>query len=251
MLNIVIPMAGEGSRFKVAGYSDPKPMIKLNNKRMIELVINNIKPNRKHRFIFICQSQHLNDTELEQVLKRASSDCIILSVDKKTGGAAETVLKAEEYINNEAGLMIANCDQWIDVDINDYLGAADGENVDGMIMTMTANDEKWSFLRLDECNRVVEVREKEVISNEASVGIYNFKRGKDFCSAARRMIKENNRSMGEYYVAPVYNYLIKENSAVIGHYNIGEEFKGMYGLGVPKDLECFMNNDLLIEATNF
>lgn len=251
MLNIVIPMAGEGSRFKMAGYYDPKPMININNKKMIELVINNIKPQRDHRFIFVCQSQHLKDTELEAILRRLSNDCIILSVDKKTGGAAETVLKAEEYINDESELMIANCDQWIDIDINDYLEAFDCENVDGMIMTMTANDQKWSYLRLDEESKVLEVKEKEVISNEASVGIYNFKRGKDFCSAAKRMIKENNHSMGEYYVAPIYNYLINEDSAVISHYNIGEEFKGMYGLGIPKDLEYFMKNDVLMKATNF
>jgi len=251
MINIVIPMAGKGSRFKNAGYLDPKPMITINNKKMIELVVNNIKPNREHRFIFICQSQHLKETTLYTVLKNLSQNCIILEVDKVTGGAAETVLKSKEYINNESQLMIANCDQWIDIDINDYLNVLDSNQLDGMIMTMTANDDKWSYLRLNDKERVVEVREKEVISSEASVGIYNFARGQDFCAAAAKMIEDNNHSMGEFYVAPVYNYLINQNSAVIGHYNIGEEFKGMYGLGIPNDLEKFKSSEVLVKATNF
>ena len=251
MINIVIPMAGEGSRFKNAGYLAPKPMININNKKMIELVVNNIKPNREHRFIFICQSQHLKETTLYTVLKNLSQNCIILEIDKVTAGAAETVLKSQEYINNDSQLMIANCDQWIDININDYLNLLDGNELDGMIMTMTANDNKWSYLRLNEDKKVVEVREKEVISTEASVGIYNFSRGKDFCAAAIKMIEDNNHSMGEFYVAPVYNYLINQNSAVIGHYNIGEEFKGMYGLGIPKDLERFMSSDVLVKAINF
>lgn len=251
MINIVIPMAGNGSRFKNTGYLEPKPMININSKKMIELVVNNIKPNREHRFIFICQSQHLKETTLYTVLKNLSQSCIILEVDKVTGGAAETVLKSQDYIDNESPLMIANCDQWIDINIDDYLNVIDSHQLDGMIMTMTASDDKWSYLRLNDQEKVVEVREKEVISSEASVGIYNFARGKDFCTAATKMIQDDNHSLGEFYVAPVYNYLIDHNSAVIGHYNIGEEFKGMYGLGIPKDLEKFKSSEVLFKATNF
>ena len=251
MLNIVIPMAGEGTRFKYSGYKEPKPMIDINNKKMIELVINNIKPNRLHRFIFICRTQHLEETALETILKKSSKDCIILGVDHVTNGAAETVLKSKKYINNDSQLMIVNCDQWIDINIDNYLDVLDKSHLDGLIMTMTANDDKWSYLRLNDDEKVLEVREKEVISTEASVGIYNFRRGRDFCYAATKMIRENNYSMGEFYVAPVYNYLINENLAAIGYYNIGSEFNGMYGLGVPKDLEKFMSCDVLSRATNF
>ncbi len=147
--------------------------------------------------------------------------------------------------------MIANCDQWVDLNIDDYLSSAQSKGVDGMIMSMTANDKKWSYLKINCQGQVQEVREKEVISSEATVGIYNFKRGKDFCYAARKMIVENSLSQGEFYVAPVYNYLIKEKLACIDYYNIGEEFNGMYGLGIPEDLEKFITSDIHLKATSF
>ncbi|MBT0727909.1 NTP transferase domain-containing protein [Rosenbergiella australiborealis] len=251
MINIIIPMAGEGSRFKKEGFPDPKPLIKVNDKHMIELVVNNIKPTCEHRFIFICQAEHLSTTHLEKILKRTCDNAIIISMDRKTAGAAETVLVAEKYINNDSPLMIANCDQWIDIDINEYLDAFNHQKSDGMIMTMTANDPKWSYLRIAQQGYVCEVREKEVISTEASVGIYNFKRGSDYCYAAKRMIEDNNLSNGEYYVAPTYNYLIQERKSVIDFYNIGEEYKGMYGLGIPTDLSKFLKNSISKKATDF
>ncbi|WP_241569454.1 glycosyltransferase family 2 protein [Rosenbergiella collisarenosi] len=251
MLNIVIPMAGEGSRFKQAGYKDPKPLIEINNKHMIEIVINNLTPKREHRFIFICQERHLLETSLERKLKKIDENSIVISLKNVTRGAAETVLQAEKFINSDSPLMIANCDQWIDKRIDEYLTELDSRECDGMIMSMTADDEKWSYLKLDSQGRVVGVKEKQVISNEASVGIYNFKRGKSFCTAANKMINENNLSAGEFYVAPVYNYLIHEQDAIVEYYNIGKEFSGMYGLGIPSDLDKFLKSDIHLKATNF
>lgn len=251
MLNIVIPMAGEGSRFKEKGYLEPKPMIDVNSKKMIELVVNNIRPDREHRFIFICKEKHIVEYKLKELLEKISPDCVIIPIEGTTNGAAETVLVSKNYINDDNELMIANCDQWIDIDINDYLEVIDSKKIDGMVMSMTAEDQKWSFLKLDKQNNVVEVREKEVISNQATVGIYNFKKGSDFCSAATKMIEKNDKTMGEFYVAPVYNYLIKDQLAVISHYNIGQEFSGMYGLGTPDDLKRFLKSHILNKATDF
>ena len=137
--------------------------------------------------------------------------------------------------------MIANCDQYVDMSIDDYLAAMAERGLDGLIMTMTANDPKWSFVRLDDTDRITEVVEKQVISNEATVGIYNFARGSDFVAAADAMIARGERVNGEFYVAPVYNAMIRDG-AQLGYYNIGADRAGMYGLGIPDDLDYFMLN---------
>lgn len=251
MINIVIPMAGEGSRFSIAGFNSPKPLIAVGNKSMIEVVINNIKPCREHRFIFICQRKHLLETNIEKILSESCHQAVIISLENKTQGAAETVLAAESYINNEQPLMIANCDQWVDIDINHYLDHFDSSNAQGMIMSMTADDPKWSYMKLNDTGLVTEVKEKQVISQEASVGIYNFKKGQDFCQAALKMIQKQEMSRGEFYVAPVYNSLMEKHDFKVITYNVGSEFGGMYGLGIPTDLDKFINSDICSKAIDF
>jgi dTDP-glucose pyrophosphorylase len=162
----------------------------------------------------------------------------IVQIDGLTDGAARTVLAASHFINNDEPLMIANSDQWIDIDIEHYLDLQDKRGLDGLIMTMTADDPKWSYVQVERNGLASKVVEKKVISNEATVGIYNFARGSDFVSAASEMIAVDDRSNGEFYVAPVYNYMI-EDGAAIGIENIGTEGSGMYGLGIPEDLEAF------------
>ena len=236
MINIVIPMAGRGARFKEAGYSLPKPLIPVNGVMMIEAVVNNLRPNTPHRFIFICLKEHMDMYKLKSKLTNISDNCVTVPVTDVTEGAACTVLIAKEYIDNEDALMIANSDQYVDTDINAYLKAI---TYDGLIMTMTAYDKKWSFIRYDEKGFVTEVREKEAVSNEATVGIYNFTKGCDFVKAAEDMINKNIRVNNEFYVAPVYNELIKAGKR-IGFLNIGSIGNGMYGLGTPEDLEAFL-----------
>lgn len=239
MLNIVIPMAGRGSRFAKEGYAMPKPLIDVHGKPMIEVVTNNIRPKCEHKFIYLCLQEHLEKYNLENRLKEMSPNCIVVPVNQVTEGAACTVLLAEKYIDNEDMLMMANSDQYVDIDINEYIQAMDDS--DGLIMTMYADDPKWSFIKYDERKYVTMVREKEVISNEATVGIYNFKRGSDFVQYAHRMIDKNIRVNNEFYVAPVYNEMIEDGKKV-KFYNIGRENDGMYGLGIPSDLEKFVRN---------
>ena len=234
MLNIVVPMAGRGSRFAQAGYQMPKPLIDVHGRPMIEYVTRNICPICGHRFIYICQQEHLEQYGLAEKLRRISGDCVIVTVDHITEGAACTVLLAEKYIDNEDALMIANSDQYVDTDINAYL--AEGKDYDGLIMTMPADDPKWSFIRYDENGFVTIVREKEVISNEATVGIYNYKHGKDFVRYAHQMIEKNIRVNGEFYVAPVYNEMIEAGKKIV-FCDIGA---GMHGLGTPEDLDKFL-----------
>lgn len=241
-LNIVIPMAGLGSRFSKAGYDLPKPLIDVCGKPMIEVVVNNLKPQMPHKFIFICQNEHIKKYGLKELLQRLDDDVEIIGIDGITEGQVCTVLKAENLIDNDSPLMTANSDQFIDFDINKYLELA--SNYDGFIMTMNSNDPKWSYAKVDESGTVIETAEKKVISNLATVGIFNFKRGKDLVKNAKLMIADNVRTNNEFYTCPVYNYLIK-GGAKVGVYNIGSEFNGMYGLGTPADLKFFIDNAIL------
>jgi dTDP-glucose pyrophosphorylase len=240
LLNIVIPMAGHGSRFSKAGYKDPKPLIAIFGKPMIELVIDNLKPRCDHRFIFICQAEHLHDYPLQNLLETKAPGCKIIEVSKVTEGSACTVLLAKEYINNVDQLMIANCDQYIDVDINEYLDSLTPDT-DGLIMTMKENSNKWSYIELNSKNEIIRVVEKEVVSDEATVGIYNYQHGADFVNAAEEMIAKNLRVNNEFYVAPSYNEMIQAKK-IIRYFNIGELGREMHGLGTPKDLEGFKCN---------
>ena len=232
-------MAGHGSRFVKQGFSTPKPLIPIFGSPMIEVVVNNIRPKCAHRFIFICLQEHICRHKLDEYLNSISPGCEIVTINKVTEGAACTVLSAKNLINNVQPLMIANSDQWVDIDINHYLETFDSQDADGMIMTMWADDNKWSFIRFGENGEPTEVVEKEVVSNEATVGIYNFRYGSDYVQAAESMIDKNQRVNNEFYVAPVYNELLMF-SKKIGIYNIGKVNDGMYGLGTPEDLAAFL-----------
>jgi dTDP-glucose pyrophosphorylase len=241
-LTIVVPMAGRGSRFADAGYADPKPLIPVNGKPMIKLVIENLRPRGPHRFVFICQRDHVKAYDLEPKLKAWAPGCEIVQLDGVTEGAACTVLTAAHLIG-DGPLMIANSDQYIDHPIDAYLAAMEG--LDGLIMTMQAHEEKWSFVAVDDEGIATEVAEKKPISTHATTGIYNFARGSDFIAGAQAMIDRDLRVNGEFYVAPVYNMLIGKG-ARFGISDIGE---GMHGLGTPADLELFLAQPVAARVT--
>lgn len=250
MINIVIPMAGRGSRFADAGYADPKPLIDVNGKHMIEVVINNLKPECEHRFIFVCQADHVETYDLETVFAKSCENYSVVKLNGITEGAAVSVLQGREYFDNDDPLMIANSDQWVDFDVNAYLHDMSARGLDGTMLTMKANDPKWSYAKVDNQGRISEVVEKVVISDEATVGIYNFARGRDFCAYADDMIAKDIRSNGEFYVAPVYTFMANDGMN-IGVFNVGSEADGMYGLGIPSDLDLFLSLPVSQKATGF
>lgn len=241
MLNIVVPIAGRGSRFSKEGYELPKPLIPVNGIPMIQLVCSNLKPKCEHRFIFLCLCEHIDKYKIDEKLREFEPSCKIVKIKNITGGAACTLLLAEEHFNNSDPLMIANGDQWVDIDINDYLKASESGEYDGFIMTMWSDHPKWSYIKLNRENKITQVVEKQVVSNEATVGIYNFAHGFYFFEAASSMIEKDIKVNNEFYVAPAYNELI-QSGFNIGYYNVGKEYDGMYGLGVPSDLERFLKN---------
>jgi NDP-sugar pyrophosphorylase family protein len=232
-------MAGRGSRFAEAGYELPKPLIPIHGVPMIKVVVDNLAPKCEHRFIFVAQREHIDKYDLTPKLKSYAKNVEIIGINGITEGQVCTALLAKKFFDNDEPLMNANSDQFIDFDINEYLDAMNSRNLDGMIMTMKSQDPKWSYARTDEDELVVETAEKKVISPDATVGIFNFKEGRDLVRSAEQMIKDDIRVNNEFYTCPCYNYLVKEGKK-IGIYPIGEEYNGMYGLGIPKDLDFFI-----------
>jgi dTDP-glucose pyrophosphorylase len=240
-------MAGRGSRFATAGFTDPKPLIPVHGVPMIRLVIANLTPAVPHRFIFICQREHYLEYGLDQLLPKWTAAPQVVLLDGITEGAACTVLAARDWIDNDDALMIANSDQYVAASIDAYLTDMSQRQLDGLIMTMTANDPKWSFAATTPDGLVTSVVEKQVISDDATVGIYNFAHGRDFVAAADEMIAHGERVNGEFYVAPVYNRMIAWKRR-IGIHGIGTDGNGMHGLGTPADLAEFLALPLSIEA---
>lgn len=239
VLSILIPMAGRGQRFVERGFGMPKPLIPVYGQAMIRLVISNLRPNVvPHRFLFVCLEEHLKQHDLRSKLSQWASPCEVIAIPRVTLGAAETVLAARDHIDNDNPLMIANCDQLVRVSIDEYLERMRVESFDGFMMTMRATDSKWSFIRRNQLGHVVDVAEKVPISDEATVGIYNFRRGADFCRAAGNMIRAGATTQGEFYVAPTYNNLIAEGMR-IGAYALRPPHEEMFGIGTPDDLSAF------------
>ncbi len=238
MINIVIPMAGSGSRFVKAGYDKAKPFIDVAGKTMIARVIENLYHPDAH-YILIGRSSHLQEESALVNEISSTYKASFIGIDKLTEGTACTVLFARDKINNNDPLLIANSDQLVDSPIEKYIDECIGKKLDGSILTFTDHekDPKWSFARIDENGLVVEVQEKKVISDYATVGIYFFTKGNDFVNGAIDMIINNDRVNNEFYTCPVYNYLIREGKK-IGIHNI--EFSRMHGLGTPEDLEKYL-----------
>jgi HAD superfamily hydrolase (TIGR01509 family) len=234
-LNILIPMAGAGSRFEKAGYTFPKPLIEVNGKPMIQTVVENL--NIDANYIFIVQKSHREKYNLDTVLNLIAPNCKIYEVDGITEGAACTTLIAKDAINNNQPLLMANSDQFVEWNSGEFLYSMQSQNIDGGMLTFESTHPKWSYAKIDENGIVKEVAEKNPISNIATVGIYYWKNGSDYVKYAEDMINKNIRYNNEFYVCPVFNQAIQD-SKKIKTFNIEK----MWGLGTPEDLQYFIGN---------
>ena len=234
-LNVLIPMAGAGSRFTQAGYTFPKPLIDVQGKPMIQVVAENL--NIKANFIYIVQKEHRLKYNLDTLLNLVTQNCKVVEVDELTEGAACTALLAKNFIDNNSPLFFANSDQFVEWDSNEFFYKMNETEVDGGIVTFKSTHPKWSFAKTDDQGFVTEVAEKNPISDLATVGFYYWKHGSDFVKYAEQMIDNNIRVNGEFYVCPVYNEAIQDNKKIIT-FNIPK----MRGLGTPEDLKYFLEN---------
>ena len=234
-LNVLIPMAGAGSRFEKAGYVFPKPLIEVNGKPMIQVVVDNLSI--EANYIFIVQKSHKEKYNLDSVLNLIAPNCKIVEVDGMTEGAACTTLLAEEYINSDKPLLMANSDQFVEWSSSKFLYKMQEQDLDGGILSFSSTHPKWSYAKVDENGHVTEVAEKKPISNCATVGIYYWKRGSDYVKYAKQMIEKDIRTNNEFYVCPVFNEAVGDNKRV-AVFNIEK----MWGLGTPEDLRYFLTN---------
>ena len=234
-LNVLIPMAGAGSRFEQAGYTFPKPLIDVNNKPMIQVVVDNL--NIDANYIYVVQKAHREKYNLDTLLNLITPGCKIVETEGVTEGAACTALLAKEFINSDAPLFFANSDQFVEWDSNEFMYKMNETDADGGIVTFKATHPKWSFAKIDDNGLVTEVAEKNPISDNATVGYYYWKHGYDFVKYAEQMIDKNIRVNNEFYVCPVFNQAV-EDCKKIRVFNVDN----MWGLGTPEDLKYYLEN---------
>ena len=234
-LNVLVPMAGAGSRFAQQGYTFPKPLIEVNGKPMIQVVVENL--NIEAHYIFIVQQEHYEKYNLKYLLNLIAPGCDIVQVNGVTEGAACSTLLAKEYINNDAPLVMANSDQYVEWNSNECMYAFTADEIDGGILTFEATHPKWSYARVGADGFVSEVAEKKVISNEATVGVYYWKKGSDYVKYAEQMIEKNIRVNNEFYVCPVFNEAIGDGKKIKV-----KRVENMWGIGTPEDLETFLKD---------
>ena len=234
-LNVLIPMAGAGSRFAQAGYTFPKPLIEVKGKPMIQVVVENL--NIEANYIFLVQKEHYEKYNLKYLLNLIAPNCKIVQVDGITEGAACTTLLAKEFIDNDNPLVMANSDQFVEWNSNECMYAFSADSIDGGILTFHATHPKWSYARLNEDGFVAEVAEKKVISDLATVGIYYWKKGSDYVKYAEQMINKNIRTNNEFYVCPVFNEAVGDGKKIRV-----KSIEKMWGIGTPEDLNYFLDN---------
>ena len=235
-MNVLIPMAGAGSRFEKMGYTFPKPLIEVNGKPMIQVVVENLNIDAKH--IFIVQKEHYEIYNLKYLLNLITdNNCEIVQVDGITEGAACTTLLAKQFIDNDEPLVMANSDQFLEWSSNEFMYSMVADDVDGGIVSFEATHPKWSFAKLGHDGFVTEVAEKKPISNIATVGVYYWSKGSDYVKYAEQMIEKDIRTNNEFYVCPVYNEAIGDDKK-IKIFPIDK----MWGLGTPEDLERYVND---------
>jgi UDP-N-acetylglucosamine diphosphorylase / glucose-1-phosphate thymidylyltransferase / UDP-N-acetylgalactosamine diphosphorylase / glucosamine-1-phosphate N-acetyltransferase / galactosamine-1-phosphate N-acetyltransferase len=234
-MNIVMPMAGRGSRFAEIGIEVPKPLIDVQGRPMYAWATESLPLDLANKLIFICLQNHLRNRALADDIRSryARWNPEIIPLDEVTDGQACTVLKAAAWIENDEPLLIYNADTFCRTTLSKRLPSVSPQ-VAGLIGVFRASGDKWSFARADAQGRVLEVAEKRRISDWASTGLYYFRRGRDFVDHARQMIADNERSGNEFYVAPVYNRLIATGAEIL--IDPAEE---VWVLGTPEDLQHF------------
>ena len=236
-MKVLIPMAGEGSRFVKEGYTFPKPLIDVNGKPMIQLVVENLDFDCE--YIFLVRKSHVEKYGglIDTLDRITNGNFQYITVDGLTEGAACTALLAEGLIDTDEDLLIANSDQFVEYEAQNFTMLKNQTDCDAMVYTFNAVHPKWSFVKTNSRGFITEVAEKRPISNTATCGIYWYRHGSDFVKYTKQMIEKNVRVNNEFYIAPVYNELIQDGKTLIPFY-----VHKMWGIGTPEDLGYYLDN---------
>ena len=230
--NLLLPIAGKAQRFIDAGYTMPKPLILARNKHVIDWALESIDTSDCN-LIFLVRVDHIYNFSIDKILKQKFGDDItILKVNTVTRGALETCTLAREHIDNELPLIIYTPDVHFGPTFNPNSISTDS---DGFLLTFTANSPDHSYSEYGQDGMVTNVVEKEVISKEANVGLYHFGTGKMFLKYADEVIKNNMLVKNEFYIAPMYNLMIRDGLKVTA-----ANTEKMHVLGTPHQFEFFV-----------
>ena len=235
-------MAGLGDRFISKGYIDPKPLIKVNNRRIIEYILD-MFPN-EDEYIFICNDEHINNTNMLDILQSLKPNCKIITIDKHKKGPVFTVKSTFDLINDDDEIIISYCDNPYIWNIESFKIYVKENGLDGCILTHTGfhphtlSNTKMAFIK-ENNGTVIEIKEKECytdnpMNEHASTGVYYFKKGKFIKEYFNKLIDLNINYNGEYYVTLAYNLLIEDNLK-IGYYDT--DFVTVFG--TPEEVENF------------
>jgi NDP-sugar pyrophosphorylase family protein len=234
-VNVVMPMAGRGSRFSQIGVTTPKPLIDVRGKPMYAWATDGLPLAHARRLIFICLAEHLADRALEADIRAryGQYDPLVIPLAQVTEGQACTVLAARDWIAGSEPLLIFNADTYCRTTLAGALQSLP-QSVDGVLDVFRAAGDRWSFARVDDELRVLETAEKRRISAWATTGLYYFRRGADFVRHAEAMIADGERANREFYVAPLYNRMIAEGADIRAN-----PVDDVWVLGTPEDLARF------------
>ena len=238
-MQIIVPMAGRGSRFAEKGIGVPKPLIPVGGRLMVEWALESLVDVSYSRLIFIALEEHDRDFDVTHLLMGLGKpNTEVILIPDVTEGQLCTVLAAREWINEDEDILICSADTYVYSGLAHDIAGKEQE-CQGIISTANLPGERWSFARADENGRVLEVAEKVRISEHASTGLYYFSNGRDFVSVAEAMIANNEKTRGEYYVIPVYQKYIERGWRV--NLSIAQE---MWDMGTPEALDIFVHRFL-------
>jgi RpiB/LacA/LacB family sugar-phosphate isomerase len=231
--NILLPIAGKAQRFIDQGYNMPKPLIMAKTKQVIDWALDSIDISHCN-LIFAVREDHINYFSIDEILKKKFGDNIsIVVIDHDTDGSVSTCLLAKEYIDNDLPLIIYTPDVYFQ---STFDPTTIKPNLDGLLLTFKANSPAHSYVATDDAGRATRTAEKQVISSDAAVGVYYFKKGKYFVNYAEELVRKDIRTKDEFYICPMYNLLIRDGLSV----EI-EQVKKMHVLGTPEELEFFVD----------
>lgn len=216
---------------------------------MINWVIGNFELNESDQIFIIVKTGDEIENLRDEWFKKTALNINFVVLDSPTEGPADTVNKVRDQLDPEMPLIVANSDQYVDEDLNEFVMSICNATSAGRILTMEAAGNKWSYVTRNLDGFVQKVVEKIEISDEATVGIYGWHKAKHFFNSFDRMVSVNDRTNNEFYVAPTYNYLIEQGYLVSAE-NIGKVEQKIFGLGTPEDLATFLNIDKFVSIAN-
>jgi len=230
-------MAGKGTRVQKNEFQEPKPLLKVLDKTIMEWAIESIRLDGN--FIFCCRQEHIQTYNIDKKLKQILPDCEIVSIDYQTQGPVQTILEAKKLINNQTELIISDSDHYLTWDSEVFDKNIRNQNIDACVMVFPdeQNSNSLSYVKTDSSGFVIKAAEKEPISKIASVGLHYFKKGSDFIKYSNKMIEKNLKVNNEFYVTPIYNEMIHEHKKIITFPIIQ-----MWSLGTNAELLNFSKN---------